>query len=74
MRIPCNTYYLLSRWTLDESLIGSNPGVGMKPPMSDLNIASSMYVFDTTDTSTTTTDKDGEGEKNADLVKRLVDR
>jgi hypothetical protein len=42
--------------------------------MSDLNIASSMYVFDTTDTSTTTTDKDGEGEKNADLVKRLVDR
>ena len=46
----------------------------MKPPMSDLNIASSMYVFDTTDTSTTTTDKDGEGEKNADLVKRLVDR
>jgi len=59
------------RWILDESLIGSNPGVGMKPPMSDLNIASSMYVFDTTDTSTTTTDKDGEGEKNADLVKRM---
>lgn len=59
------------RWTLEESLIGSNPGVGMKPIMDDLHIDSSLYVIDRTDTSTATTDKFGEGTKNADVVKRM---
>jgi len=59
------------RWTLDESLIGSNPGVGIKPSMSDENIASSMYIFDTADTSETPTNMEGEGEKNADMLKRM---
>jgi sodium/potassium-transporting ATPase subunit beta len=59
------------RWTLDESIIGSNPGVGMKPSMSDVMIDSSLYMIDTSDASTEPTDKDGEGEKNADVVRRM---
>jgi len=59
------------RWTLDESLIGSNPGVGMKPVMYDEKIDSSMYVFNPNDDDQTPTDKDGEGPKNIDYVKRM---
>jgi len=59
------------RWTLDESLIGSNPGVGIKPVMYDEKIDSSMYVFDVSDDDQTPTDKDGEGPKNIDYVVRM---
>jgi len=59
------------RWTLDESLIGSNPGVGMKPAMYDEKIDSSMYVFNPNDDDQTPTDKDGEGPKNIDYVVRM---
>jgi len=59
------------RWTLDESLIGSNPGVGMKPPMSDKHIDSSLFIFYSSDTKSTPTNKEGEGERNADMAKRM---
>jgi sodium/potassium-transporting ATPase subunit beta len=59
------------RWTLDESLIGSNPGVGMKPIMDDEHIDSSLYILDLGDTSTAPTNKMGEGTKNADIIRRM---
>ena len=51
-------------------MIGSNPGVGIKPVMYDEKIDSSMYVFNPNDDDQTPTDKDGEGPKNIDYVKR----
>jgi len=59
------------RWQLDESLIGSNPGVGIKPVMYDEKIDSSMYTFYLDDKDNTPTDKDGEGPKNIDYSVRM---
>jgi len=59
------------KWTLNESIIGSNPGVGMKPPMSDKHIDSSLFVFYSSDTKSTPTNPIGEGERNADKAKRM---
>eukprot|EP00088_Acartia_fossae_P069657 TRINITY_DN9156_c0_g1_i6.p1 TRINITY_DN9156_c0_g1~~TRINITY_DN9156_c0_g1_i6.p1 ORF type:complete len:330 (-),score=128.39 TRINITY_DN9156_c0_g1_i6:402-1391(-) len=59
------------KWTLEDSIIGVNPGVGMKPPMSDKRIDSSLYEFSLEDSSTTPTNKEGEGEKNIDLKTRM---
>lgn len=59
------------RWQLDQSIIGTNPGVGLKPGNSDANIDSSMITIDLKDTSTTPTNSDGEGEKNADFAARM---
>ena len=41
MKLPLS----FSRWTLDESIIGSNPGLGLRPRMQDSRIDSSMYVL-----------------------------
>jgi len=59
------------RWLLSESLIGSNPGVGVRPGTSDLNIDSSMYLLNSQDTDEKPTTPTGEGEKNIDYATRM---
>lgn len=59
------------RWTLDGSIIGTNPGVGVKPSQADSRIDSSMFTLDIADTSKTPTNDVGEGEKNFDYAKRM---
>jgi len=56
---------------LDSSLIGKNPGVGIRPRNSDENIDSQMFVLKIDETSDVPSKKDGEGETNADYAKRL---
>lgn len=62
------------RWQAQESLIGANPGVGLRPHTSDANIHSSLFLLDTKDVETKPTNKDGvkgEGELMIDIVTRL---
>lgn len=59
------------RWTLKGSLIGENPGVGLRPPTSDKKIDSSLYILRLQDTSNTPTNDKGEGETNADVARRM---
>jgi len=59
------------RWTLEKSLIGTNPGVGIRPRNSDLHIDSSIIALDAKASDTTATDPKGEGEKNADWARRM---
>lgn len=59
------------RWTLDGSLIGSNPGVGVRPSNRDARIDSSIFLLETAAKDTTPTDKNGEGDKNADWARRM---
>lgn len=59
------------RWLLSESIIGVNPGVGLRPKQTDKLIDSSIFIFDQSDVETAPTDDDGEGNRNADAVKRM---
>lgn len=59
------------RWTMKASLIGNNPGVGLRPTTSDRNIASSLYILNREDTERNPTDPKGEGESNADVARRM---
>jgi len=59
------------RWLLSESIIGVNPGVGLRPKQMDKLIDSSIFIFDQSDVETAPTDDDGEGNRNADAVKRM---
>jgi len=59
------------RWLLSESIIGVNPGVGLRPKQTDKLIDSSIFIFDQADVETAPTDDDGEGNLNADAVKRM---
>ena len=59
------------RWLLSESIIGVNPGVGLRPKQTDKLIDSSIFIFDQSDVETAPTDDDGEGNLNADAVKRM---
>jgi len=59
------------RWLLTESLIGSNPGVGVRPGTSDLHIDSSMYLLNSQDKDKSPSNKEGEGEKNIDYARRM---
>lgn len=59
------------RWTLDGSLIGKNPGVGLRPGTSDDKIDSSMYLLNSLDNSDAPTSRNGEGEKNVDFARRM---
>ena len=63
-----HTFY---RWLLTESLIGSNPGVGVRPGTSDLHIDSSMYLLNSQDKDKSPSNKEGEGEKNIDYARRM---
>lgn len=59
------------RWTLDGSLIGSNPGVGIRPTNRDARIDSSIFLLETASKDPTPTDKMGDGDKNADWARRM---
>lgn len=63
--------FTLYRWTLDGSLIGKNPGVGLRPGTSDDKIDSSMYLLNSLDNSDAPTSRNGEGEKNVDFARRM---
>lgn len=68
MTLPENT----PRWTLSESIVGNNPGIGVRPYNRDLRVDSSMFVFYSQETADTKpTDKNGEGDKNADYATRM---
>jgi len=59
------------RWTLDASIIGSNPGVGLRPSSSDERIDSSMFQLEIGSTDQREdANKDGEGDKNIDYAIR----
>lgn len=61
------------KWRVERSLIGSNPGVGLRPPTSQEKIGSSLYVLSTKDTREKKTDKwgiEGEGENLIDIRTR----
>jgi len=67
------------KWTQNSSIIGTNPGLGAKPPNSDRLIDSSIYKFSLKDTKTDCkkdrTYKEGgecgEGDTTADWIHRM---
>jgi len=58
------------KWKLDGSLIGVNPGVGIRPLNRDSRIDSNMFVLQYIDDNAVLTDKDGEGDLNIDYARR----
>lgn len=58
------------KWKLDGSLIGVNPGVGIRPLNQDKRIDSNMFVLQYKDSNMVTTDKEGEGDLNIDYARR----
>jgi len=73
------------KWTQNSSIIGTNPGLGAKPPNSDLRIDSSIYKFSISDNSINDNKECGnvegggkkqpcgEGDTTADWIKRMDD-
>jgi len=59
------------RWTLKESIIGTNPGVGLRPKNSDKMIDSSMFSLDLEDRTEKPSNDLGEGELNSDWARRM---
>jgi len=59
------------KWTMEESIIGVNPGVGLRPINTIEKIDSQMFVLKQGDTQTTPTNEDGEGDLNIDYAVRL---
>jgi len=59
------------RWTLKASIIGTNPGVGLRPKNSDKMIDSSMFALDLEDVEVAPSNDEGEGERNSDWAKRM---
>merc|ERR1719431_2239194 len=58
------------KWMLDESIIGTNPGVGIRPPSTDKRIDSAMFQLKAADSDDIPTDAKGEGDKNIDYAIR----
>jgi len=59
------------KWRLEESIIGTNPGVGIRPSQSEKLVDSSMFVLKAGDSSRVPTKPgDGEGDKNIDYAIR----
>jgi len=58
------------KYQQDDSIIGSNPGVGIRPGQADQKLDSSMIFLKKDDQDTEPTDDNGEGLKNADWAKR----
>ena len=58
------------KYQLDASIIGQNPGVGIRPGQADQKLDSSMIFLVTEGQDTEPTDDNGEGLKNADWAKR----
>jgi len=59
------------RWTQSQSIIGVNPGVGLRPSSTDKRIDSQMFVLKKGDTNLTPTNPEGEGDLNIDYAKRM---
>jgi len=63
------------KWSMDDSLIGTNPGVGLRPQNTDKRIDSQMFVLKKSETSKIPTnegkDNEGEGDLNADYAARM---
>jgi len=60
------------RWLQDNSIIGVNPGVGLRPRNTDARIDSQMFVLRQYDTNVHESEHDGEGDLNADYVSRTT--
>jgi len=58
------------KYQQDDSIIGSNPGVGIRPGQADEKLDSSMIFLAKGGQDTKPTDDKGEGPKNADWAKR----
>jgi len=73
LTLPSNS--MGPKWTQQSSLIGVNPGVGVRPQNPDKKIDSQMFVLNKTDTNQEPTnyrtDDEGEGELNADYATRM---
>lgn len=59
------------RWKTDWSLIGMNPGVGLRPRSNDRNIDSNMFLLKANTTNEYPQERHGEGDLNADYAIRL---
>jgi len=59
------------KWTQEGSLIGINPGVGLRPRNSDARIDSQMFVLRAGDTNANPSHMEGEGDLNADYAARM---
>jgi len=58
------------RWLQEDSIIGVNPGVGLRPRNTDARIDSQMFVLRQSDTNTHPSENGGEGDLNADYIAR----
>merc|ERR1712179_741199 len=73
LTLPANT--MGPKWTQGSSLIGVNPGVGLRPQNADKKIDSQMFVLRKADINEVPTNEgrpdEGEGELNADYAARM---
>jgi len=58
------------KWTLEGSLIGKNPGVGIRPLNRDVRIDSNLFKLQIDDKNEVLSEKDGEGDLNIDYARR----
>jgi len=58
-------------WKLKKSIIGDNPGVGLRPKNSDERIDSQMFVLQQGERSIYPSHPEGEGDTNADYARRM---
>jgi len=58
------------KWQQEGSLIGKNPGIGVRPLNQDSRIDSNMFKLKWGDRNTIVSNKEGEGDLNADYAKR----
>jgi len=58
------------KWKLAGSLIGENPGVGIRPLNQDVRIDSNLFKLQWKDKNDVPTDQDGEGDLNIDYAVR----
>merc|ERR1712098_365131 len=58
------------KWQQKESLIGKNPGIGIRPLNQDERIDSNMFKLKWGDVNTVISQADGEGDLNADFARR----
>jgi len=59
------------RWEQAASIIGNNPGVGLRPQSTDKLIDSSMIVLAVGEKDMVPTNPEGEGDKNIDYATRM---
>lgn len=59
------------KWKKEYSIIGNNPGVGLRPHNSDERIDSQMFVLKLADDGIHPSHPEGEGDTNADYARRM---